>query len=315
MKIKNVIPEALSDIPISAKLMNIRHYNSHMHEDSLELLYCISGHLNLVSAHMDYLQLNENELLLLDRSDIHYAWSDEDNKILVVHIDLTGYRLYTERIKYLFFSCASFLCKPEQRISMDRITDLMLASAYIKYSWEGGNPDIYAALHNSLAELLVEEFSWFAVENLTSRENEKYRERLEGILKYVQLHYDEKITVSQLAKRYYINENYLSQFLKTTSFESFSMLLQYIRCYEAERLLLTTDMKIQEISDRCGFSSVKYFHKYFKLLWRITPLQHKFRHLRFCSEPDNFFEYEKNTAFTTVRDHIAKRHIDKFIEI
>ena len=313
MKIKNVIPEALSDIPISAKLMNIRHYNSHMHEDSLELLYCISGHLNLVSAHMDYLQLNENELLLLDRSDIHYAWSDEDNKILVVHIDLTGYKLYTERIKYLFFSCASFLCKPAQRISMDQITDLMLASAYVKYSEEGGTPDVYAKLHNSLAKLLVEEFSWFAVENLTSRENEKYRERLEGILKYVQLHYDEKITVSQLAKRYYINENYLSQFLKTTSFESFSMLLQYIRCYEAERLLLTTNMKIQEISDRCGFSSVKYFHKYFKLLWGITPLQHKFRHMKFCSEPDSFFEYEKGPAFIAVRDYIAKRHIDKFI--
>ena len=315
MKIKNVIPEALSDIPISAKLMNIRHYSSHMHEDSLELLYCISGNLNLVSAHMDYLQLHENELLLLDRNDIHYAWADDDNKILVVHIGLADYSLYAERVKYLFFSCATFLCKPEQQASMDKIIDLMLAAAYVRYSDETCRTAIYKKLYDSLSTLLVEEFSWFAVENLTSRENEKYRERLEGILKYVQLHYDEKITVSQLAKRYYINENYLSQFLKTTSFESFSMLLQYIRCYEAERLLLTTDMKIQEISDRCGFSSVKYFHKYFKLLWRITPLQHKFRHLRFCSEPDNFFEYEKNTAFTTVRDHIEKRHIDKFIEI
>ena len=118
-----------------------------------------------------------------------------------------------------------------------------------------------------------------------------------------------------VTKRSINKTNLLTQIHEFCVFESFSKLVQYIRCYEAEHLLLTTDMKIQEISDRCGFSSVKYFHKYFKLLWRITPLQHKFRHLRFCSEPDNFFEYEKNTAFTTVRDHIAKRHIDKFIEI
>lgn len=315
MNIKNTIPEALSDIPISAKLMNIRHCNSHMHENSLELLYCLSGHLNLVSAHMDYLQLHENELLLLDRSDIHYAWSDADNTILAVHIDLTGYPLYSERIKYLFFSCATFLCKPEQQASMDKITDLMLAAAYVRYS-DAYNPDsAYKKLYDALSAVLVDEFNWFSVENLTSSENEKYRERLEGILKYVQLHYDEKITVSQLAKLYYINENYLSQFLKTTSFESFSRLLQYIRCYEAEKLLLTTDKKIQEISDRCGFSSVKYFHKYFKLLWGITPLQHKFRHMRFCSEPEDFSEYEKSIAFTTVRDYIAKRHIDRFLNI
>ena len=106
MKIKNLTPETHHEIPISAKLMNIRHYNSHMHEDSLELLYCISGNLNLVSAHMDYLQLHENELLLLDRNDIHYAWADDDNKILVVHIGLADYSLYAERVKYLFF----FMC-------------------------------------------------------------------------------------------------------------------------------------------------------------------------------------------------------------
>ena len=106
MKIKNLTPETHHEIPISAKLMNIRHYSSHMHKDSLELLYCISGNLNLVSAHMDYLQLHENELLLLDRNDIHYAWADDDNKILVVHIGLADYSLYAERVKYLFFSCA-----------------------------------------------------------------------------------------------------------------------------------------------------------------------------------------------------------------
>lgn len=315
MQIKNILPEAVGNIPISVKLMNIRHYNSHMHESSLELLYCISGHLNLVSAHMDYLHIEKNELLLLDRSDIHYAWSDEDNQILVVHIDLADYPLYAERIQYLFFSCATFLCKPGQQPSMDKIIDLMLASAYVKYSEAENKSAVYKTLYTSLATLLVEEFNWFSVENLTSSENEKYRERLEGILKYVQLHYDEKITISQLARLYYINENYLSQFLKTTSFESFSRLLQYIRCYEAEHLLLTTDMKIQEISDRCGFSSVKYFHKYFKLLWGITPLQHKFRHMKFCSSADDFCEYEKETAFTTVRDYIARRHIDKFIRI
>lgn len=315
MQIKNIIPAALGNIPISAELMNIRHYNSHMHENSLELLYCISGHLNLVSAHMDYLHIETNELLLLDRSDIHYAWSEEDNQILVVHIDLTDYPLYTERIKYMFFSCATFLCKPEQQPSMDKITDLMLAAAYVKYSEAENKSAVYKTLYTTLAALLVEEFNWFSVENLTTSENEKYRERLEGILKYVQLHYDEKITISQLARLYYINENYLSQFLKTTSFESFSRLLQYIRCYEAEHLLLTTDMKIQEISDRCGFSSVKYFHKYFKLLWGITPLQHKFRHMKFCASADEFYEYEKATAFTTVRDYIARRHIDKFIRI
>lgn len=311
MNIENEIPNS----PLSIKLMNIRHCSSHRHETCIELLYCLSGSLNIYSSHL-IMDLQENELVSIDLNDIHYAYSDKDNLILVIHIDLNKCSDYSwERVRYLFFSVATRICKDFQQSSLDRIVDLILASAYIKYSGQVQDSKVYTKLHNSLAALLIEDFSWFAVENLTSRENEKYRERLEGILKYVQLHYDEKITISQLAKRYYINENYLSQFLKTTSFESFSTLLQYIRCYEAEHLLLATDMKIQEISDRCGFSSVKYFHKYFKLLWGITPLQHKFRHLRFCSEPDNFFEYEKNTAFTTVRDYIAKRHIDKFIEI
>ena len=105
MKIKTLLPKHIMKFIFQPSLMNIRHYNSHMHEDSLELLYCISGNLNLVSAHMDYLQLHENELLLLDRNDIHYAWADDDNKILVVHIGLADYSLYAERVKYLFFMC------------------------------------------------------------------------------------------------------------------------------------------------------------------------------------------------------------------
>lgn len=311
MKIPNITISQEQKIPMSVKLMNIRHYNSHCHNTEVELLYCLSGQLDIIDAHM-HMNVQENEIVLIDREDIHFAYSDENNMILAVNIDLSAFPEY-EQVKYFLFSCATKICKPHQFHAMNLIIDTLLAAGYMKYSHESFSNDVKMHLCKEFYNMLINEFSWFAIENLTNEENRKYKDRLEGIMRYVQDNYNKKITISQLAKMYYINENYLSQFLRRSSFGSFSKLLQYMRCYKAEHLLLLSDISIQQISDICGFSSVKYFHRYFKELWGTTPFRHKKLHREFSDQPEEFYEYDKDIAFTEIRNHIALRRVNNII--
>ena len=61
-------------------------------------------------------------------------------------------------------------------------------------------------------------------------------------------------------------------------------MVNYIRCWHAEDLLLTTDMPNAEISYACGFSDPKYFYAAFKDLWGCTPSEHRQQYEEYYQE-------------------------------
>ncbi len=55
--------------------------------------------------------------------------------------------------------------------------------------------------------------------------------------------------------------------------ESPLAMLQAKRMFAAEHLLATTDLRIQEVADLCGFSSAVYFYQSFRKLHRCSPAE------------------------------------------
>ncbi|MDV2687397.1 helix-turn-helix domain-containing protein, partial [Alkalihalophilus lindianensis] len=45
--------------------------------------------------------------------------------------------------------------------------------------------------------------------------------------------------------------------------------------FKSEKLLLTTNKSIQEISTECGFSDTKYYYKHFNKWYNCTPAQYR----------------------------------------
>lgn len=314
MAIKEEQPNYIGNTPLAVQIMNVQHYEAHRHSAAVEFLHCFSGSATAVIAH-ETIPLRQGELVAVEHENVHAVYSDEDNLLMSVHLDLTRIPYPWEEIQYVFFSCATRMCRPHQRSAMEQIYDLLIGIAFLYAEKDRYPHSCYQQIANILAQVFIENFCWFSIEELTSEENDKFRGRLNRIITYIQQNYKEKITIAQLAKREYINENYFSQFLKRTPFHSFTLMVQYVRCYEAEKLLLDTNLSVQEISDCCGFSSKKYFHKYFKHYWQTSPLQHKKWHQRYALNANVFKVYRPEEILPTIKTYLSERHVTKILHL
>ncbi len=90
-------------------------------------------------------------------------------------------------------------------------------------------------------------------------------------LKYIEIHYTEKLSLAEVAENIYVSQWYLSKLLNKYVKQSFSDILNKKRIQIAKRLLQNPSLRICEISDLTGFNDVSHFSKTFKKLENITP--------------------------------------------
>ena len=94
-------------------------------------------------------------------------------------------------------------------------------------------------------------------------------------LKYMEVHYAEKLTLSELAERTYVSQWYLSKLLNKYTGKSFCDLLNQTRIGKAEKLLEDPSLKIHEISDMIGFNDVTHFSRIFKKIEQVSPNEYR----------------------------------------
>ena len=295
--------------PLGIRIYSVRHYRPHFHPHTLELLYCLEGQVSIVAGHQR-VSLSRGEIFTVDCTDIHFLYADGENLLVSLYIDLTRVKVSWETLRYVFFACETMKYRDYQIAPMREVQDILLALAFHYSSGEKKEAPVYSRTADRLIDILLRYFDWFNYLNPYPDSNEQTRERFHRISAYCQKNYMNKITISQLAKAEYINENYFSQFLKKTTFQGFSPMLNYLRCFEAERLILTTDLPAAEISQRCGFSDPKYYYRHFRKWFEHTPKEYRDRYRQDTEIPASFREYAPQEAFSKIEAYLARYHTE-----
>ena len=105
------------------------------------------------------------------------------------------------------------------------------------------------------------------------------RNKVETIAAYVAQHYTEPLTVRQIADAVGLNPDYTSHlFHKTFGITIIAHLMQH-RLSHAQRLLVTSDLKIIDVALEAGFNSTSHFNAAFKNANGCTPSAYRKRHL------------------------------------
>jgi two-component system response regulator YesN len=93
--------------------------------------------------------------------------------------------------------------------------------------------------------------------------------------KFIEEHYNEKITLNQTAESVFLNPSYFSILFKKETGSNFVDYLKEFRITKAIELLNRVDLKIYEIGRLVGYEDPTYFTNTFKNFTGITPLEYK----------------------------------------
>ncbi len=169
-------------------------------------------------------------------------------------------------------------------------------SIYEKYAERGGlvcfrakDPGAYDTLLDSIYEIAasgiyIRDMKLF--EKLTSlltllmEENQSLsnhtpdsalKRNMQEVKDYLDLHYQEKITLDLLSELFYINKFYLTRIFREQFGITINNYLLQVRITHAKRFLRFSDMTVEKIASECGMSDANYFARMFKKVEGISP--------------------------------------------
>ena len=120
------------------------------------------------------------------------------------------------------------------------------------------------------------QFLFLLITNRTSSKSsvpirEKSLEKMKTILKYVEDHYSEHLTIEDMAELTFYSKSHFMKFFKSHIGTGFIEYLNDYRLVMAERLLRSSDSSVLEIASQSGFDNLSYFNRMFKRKYGISP--------------------------------------------
>ena len=94
-------------------------------------------------------------------------------------------------------------------------------------------------------------------------------------MKYLNEHYAEKITLTELADKMYVSQWHLSKLLNKQMQKSFSDLLNEIRIREAKKLLKDPSLHVGDVAEKVGFLDLANFSRVFKKYTGISANEYR----------------------------------------
>lgn len=97
-------------------------------------------------------------------------------------------------------------------------------------------------------------------------------DKLKQVLDYIELHYEESISVSELARLCYFSDSHFMRFFKKHMNMTCVEYLNNLRLEKAVELFEQGNSSILDVSLSVGFHNLSYFHRAFKKKYNMTPL-------------------------------------------
>lgn len=116
------------------------------------------------------------------------------------------------------------------------------------------------------------------VETLMITEDLGNRKLSKGVgeaVEFVRSHYQEAISLEQVAEAVHLNSEYLSRIFKEETGCTYSMFLSQTRLKKAAYLLAHSPERVQKIARQVGYPNVSYFSTIFKKRYGVNPYEYR----------------------------------------
>lgn len=154
----------------------------------------------------------------------------------------------------------------------------------MKKEWESANPGRYFMLKAYLIQIIclivreiLEEKKGKAGEGCVFKSTGK-NYVVEQIMKYMEEHYPEKISLEHIATNMYLSSYYISKIFKSETGDTPINYLISLRMEKAREILdRNPEETVQKVAAAVGYEDAYHFSKAFKKYYGISPLYYKGR--------------------------------------
>lgn len=259
----------LCSIPLDFKQVPL-----HWH-DEMEIIYIKKGK-GLVNVDFTPYSVSEGSLVFICPGQLHSIEQSEDDRMEYENIIFRLDMLISQNPDI----CGTDFLTPllERRIDLEThlTPDMSHYGEIVRFLDESDRicmttpPGYQLFIKSTLFGMFFSLFSHFSRKRSSHKDYASF-DKIKFIIKYVENHYAEKITISGIAKESGFSESHFMKYFKNTMGLSFTHYLNDYRLTMASRLLLTSDSSVLSIAEEVGIENPSYFNRIFKRRFGVTP--------------------------------------------
>jgi len=129
-----------------------------------------------------------------------------------------------------------------------------------------------AQMETWLQRLLEQFMAW-----MEKAANRKFKSIVASVIRYMEEHLDQELTLDAMASAVYVSPSYLSRLFKEETGRNIVDYIHGLRIERAKALLRDPKLKTYEISERVGYRDYKYFSFIFKRYTGCSPRDYRNR--------------------------------------
>ncbi len=237
-----------------SKYDDIIHWHEH-----IELLYFLNGRCSI---------LNGDEEIDVEKGDLFIINSDY----------LHGVKCENRTSEFIFMIIDHNFCEamgfPTNEVTFHKkINNKEIGELIVKiYEEKQNKKNFYkegAKIYTLL--ILLNLFRNYIIKNNNQHNDSNKIKITKNIIKFLKKNYSKRITITDVEKYCGYTKYYLSRIFKEIRGKAIMAQLNDIRIEEAKKLLLNTELCINDISAKCGFDNQSYFGKVFKKITGCSP--------------------------------------------
>ena len=256
--------------------------NCHTH-DTYEIYYLADGErLYFIQGHTYYTR--RNDLILINPGIPHRtmnmqtAGSGAHKRLLITFSGDMGIRddLLQPLLSRVFTPERHVLrLTGESAAALETLTRRILSEMIRSTEW------VAAAMLSLFLELLVF-VAYHSGENAYDEAEGAHPDnrRIFHIVRYINQHYRESLSLEQLSRTFYISKYYLCKQFKARTGMTVNEYLNTIRVRESENMLFQTKWPVSRIAGEVGFNSISNYNRVFRAVVRTSPLAYRKMRMR-----------------------------------
>lgn len=277
-----IIRFALPDLPANIAPCHVPQPKNvavprHFHEE-IELLYCKSGSMRIDFLNASATITAGDVLFINERTPHETVTTSDENIIALLQFDIRPF--LSERANCKNVHATAFLNERFHAFSLIR-------------SYNPAARELTQYLNRITEELNEQKDAWrdyvkgyimLTVAALSrsdllftahSAHDAALLMRLEPVFSYIDDHFATPVTLEDMAESVHLNRSYLCRLFRQATGSTLSQYVNFVRIYEAEKLLSNTKKSITDICTQVGFSDTVYFDRVFRRMNGCAPTTYR----------------------------------------